>query len=295
MTQHRRGAAGQQYAIVVGLIAVVALAAVARLGGGIDTLFTRTGNVLQTVTNGGAVTAGTSGGTGGGGGTGLCEQTRTSCLAHLNAGCTTSGTYTIDPDDAGGGPAMSASCDQSTDGGGWTLALNYLHRSNTNPAPNARANSLPILAGNTLGLDESGTAAWGHGANATVNLFTGITAVRFYCRTSHTARVMHFKVTGPSATNTFNYFRTGTGSVATTGPVTLTGHSANMPVTNPPGARYSNQGENAMTWFPFYVSSNYHWGIGAPNTNGNDRWECDDSTGSSTGDDYDTQHQIWIR
>lgn len=43
------------------------------------------------------------------------------------------------------------------------------------------------------------------------------------------------------------------------------------------------------------LNGRIHWGIGAPNTNGNDRWECDDSTGSSTGDDYDTQHQIWIR
>ena len=64
-----RGAAGQQYAIVVGLIAVVALLGVTRMGGGVNTLMTKTGNVLTQAGNGvtGSGTTTTSGGGGGGG------------------------------------------------------------------------------------------------------------------------------------------------------------------------------------------------------------------------------------
>lgn len=43
----QRGAAGQQYAIVVGLIAVVAIAAIGSVGGSIRSLFVSTGNRLS--------------------------------------------------------------------------------------------------------------------------------------------------------------------------------------------------------------------------------------------------------
>lgn len=48
----KRGAAAQQYAIVVGLIAVIAIAATVATGQSIKTLFTSTGNTLTTVVNG---------------------------------------------------------------------------------------------------------------------------------------------------------------------------------------------------------------------------------------------------
>lgn len=47
------------------------------------------------------------------------------CLAYLNAGSTTDGVYTIDPDGAGPNPAYDCYCDMTNDGGGWTLVFNH--------------------------------------------------------------------------------------------------------------------------------------------------------------------------
>ncbi|MDO5981724.1 fibrinogen-like YCDxxxxGGGW domain-containing protein [Flavivirga spongiicola] len=47
------------------------------------------------------------------------------CLDYLNAGFTTDGIYTIDPDGAGGNPAYDCYCDMTNDGGGWTLVFNH--------------------------------------------------------------------------------------------------------------------------------------------------------------------------
>nr|WP_052408569.1 fibrinogen-like YCDxxxxGGGW domain-containing protein [Nonlabens ulvanivorans] len=47
------------------------------------------------------------------------------CLAYYNAGSTTDGVYTIDPDGAGVNPAYDCYCDMTNDGGGWTLVFNH--------------------------------------------------------------------------------------------------------------------------------------------------------------------------
>ena len=49
----------------------------------------------------------------------------TNCLAYLNAGFTTDGVYTVDPDGAGTNPAYDCYCDMTNDGGGWTLVFNH--------------------------------------------------------------------------------------------------------------------------------------------------------------------------
>ena len=117
-TRGRRGAAAQQYAIIVGLIAVVALLAIARMGGGITVLMTRAGNIIGDAGNGIAPTVS--------GSTGQTQQTQPStvvtCKTLLAGGTTTSGVYSIDPDGTGGDPAYSTFCDMTTDGGGWSLA-----------------------------------------------------------------------------------------------------------------------------------------------------------------------------
>ena len=54
----RRGAAGQQYAIVVGLVGVVALLSVTTAGGAMKSLFSTTGNTLTTAANSTGATSG---------------------------------------------------------------------------------------------------------------------------------------------------------------------------------------------------------------------------------------------
>lgn len=59
-----------------------------------------------------------------------------------------------------------------TDGGGWTLVLNYLHKGNTSPQSMVRtiASGLPLLDSTVLGTDESASfhvgGSWGHLSNA---------------------------------------------------------------------------------------------------------------------------------
>ena len=62
MIRRRRGAAGQQYAIVVGLVAVVAIAAITSVGGGVKALMTRTANVMNTAQNTAGVVGASTGG-----------------------------------------------------------------------------------------------------------------------------------------------------------------------------------------------------------------------------------------
>ena len=198
-----------------------------------------------------------------------------------------SGVYTIDPDGAGILPSISCYCDMETDGGGWTLVLNYLHQGGTNPALVVKTNTLPLLGATALGIDESASATtWGHVAPSYLNSFS-FTELRFYGKTSSHTRILNFK-TNHSAT--LSYFKTGSGSmtgIATAGNFTaLTGHNALNPGSS--ASFYSNQGDSAMTEFPFWIGAANHWGI-----RGNGyRWEMDDYPASSS---YNTLHQIWIR
>ena len=116
---NRRGASVMTTALLVGLIAIVAIAALSRLGGNVSILFARTGNTLITVNNMAGATTGAVNGGSGSGGSGPTGGPFNSCKAMKDANATMTGiaqqTITI------AGTPRQIICDMSTYGGGWTL------------------------------------------------------------------------------------------------------------------------------------------------------------------------------
>ena len=216
------------------------------------------------------------------------EPRRRDCLAYATTDAVwnhgkfgVTGDYEVTVD----GTAMTVTCDQVTDGGGWTLVMNYLHKRNTNPLPVARADALPLLRSDTLGDDEQNTAvAWGH-AGCALFAKLPVTELRFFARTSGHNRVIHFVMADK---NCIDSFATGIGSCAGAGlnVHSLPGHSANLPITTNNG--FTGQGDLAMTEFPFYQGGTAHFAV----RGGGSRWEVDDF---QNNDDRDTIHRVWVR
>jgi hypothetical protein len=204
------------------------------------------------------------------------------------------GDYTIDPDGPGPLPPMTASCDMTTDGGGWTLVLQYLHAGGTNPDVLARPDSLPLLGSDVLGGDESGSAHWGHAVPSLVAALQP-TEVRFLGKTSAHARVVHFKTVRRTA---LDYLTTGAGSFSGIQAdfVPLSGHTAHLP--GAANAFFADSGPQALTTHPFYGTGLYHWNINPPAPYSG-RWEVDDwlrtDTVPANGYSASTMHRVWIR
>lgn len=215
---------------------------------------------------------------------GGCRRPANCTELHKADAALSSGDYVIDPDGAGGNPELTASCDMATDDGGWTLVLNYHHQGGTNPELEVRSSDLPLRGTALLGDDDSATASWGHASRAMMAQLNA-SELRFYGRTSAHDRVMHFATRNA---NCLSYFAGGSGDCRGLAADyrALAGHDTNAPGVGADG--FTEQGDAAMTEFPFYQNSAYHWGI----RGFGGRWEVDDFANSA---DSDTVHQIWVR
>lgn len=223
-----------------------------------------------------------------------------SCRVALQQGNTANKIYKIKVSD---GSIVEGYCLNSppftingvVDSGGWLLVLNYVHKGGTNPPVSPLGGTLPRLNTNfcetdiglcsqQLGLDESGTTSWGHGAPSLLNKIP-FTEMLFYGRTSYHGRTMLFKT---SHSGTLNYAKTGSGSMngIQVGFQSYDIHNSALPASA--SSFFTDQGNNALTNFPFWLGGTYHWGV---NGEGG-RWELDDMAGNAN---YHTIHRIYVR
>jgi hypothetical protein len=204
-----------------------------------------------------------------------------------------SGVYTIQPQNGAlQGLPVQASCDMETDGGGWTLILNYNHKGATNPELSVRTESLPLLGSQVLGKDESlEPAFWGHAGNEMLRALTGFRELRFYCRSSENTRVMHFKTADASC---IAAVQLGNGSCENMRDdfVPMSDHTAILPAAMD-RAEYDRLDET-LTYNTFgrmeAGTLDRMWSIRAEPSQ--QVWECDFGSNSA---EFHTLHRVWIR
>ena len=207
-------------------------------------------------------------------------------LAPEEVGGVTSGVYYFNFN----GSTFQGVLDNDTDGGGWLMVLNYVHLAGDNSDLTIRNTDLPLLDSSTLPLlpadNEAGTQFWGHMGNALANAID-FDEMRFYGITTGHNRVIDFRT---SFANGINYVKTGTGSFANLfrpeNHILGANHTATI-IPQGAGNVFVNQGNLALTNFPFWASGNAHWGIRGAGA----RWEVDDSAVNG----HSTIHRVWVR
>ena len=169
----------------------------------------------------------------------------------------------------------------------WVLVLNYLHKGHTSPelrvlGPN---DQFPLFKSEELGQDGSrDPQTWGHLSPAFLKLLAP-TELRFYGRCDGT-NTIHFRTThGPGLA----YATTGRGGFGGQFPFTpMMGHTASIPGSAPNW--FGDQGDYALTTFPFWRSGEAHWGIRGLDQ----RWEVD-SYFPYQQTWFNTYHSVWVR
>lgn len=216
----------------------------------------------------------------------LVEDDPRDCLQIITESpSVTDGVYQIDPDGLGGLPAFDCYCDMTTDGGGWTMVMNYVQQGN--PGLELKTTSLPLLGSSTLGDNEGASSTlWGHASNSLLSNFD-FTEVRFYGESSLHTRILHFKHEQEAMVN---YFKTGVGGVNVpdlrNNFFAFPEHTADLPFFASQG--FINQGDEAMIDVPFGNNNipRKMWQL-----NNNFRM---DSNGSGAAT-HATIHRVWIR
>ncbi|AFL80257.1 HYR domain-containing protein [Aequorivita sublithincola DSM 14238] len=184
------------------------------------------------------------------------------------------------------GSTFQGALDNDTDGGGWLMILNYVHQAGDNSNLQVRNTDLPLLGASILGTSEAASPSWGHFGNV-LAADIDFEEVRFFAQTSRDPNNIIDFTTDYSAV--LEYVKTGNGSFSgINNPSNYTlgaSHNASIPQNAPDF--FTNEGDFALTNFPFWRNGQAHWGIrGLGN-----RWEVDDYTINS----YSTIHRVWVK
>ncbi|CAM3272506.1 HYR domain-containing protein [Aequorivita lipolytica] len=184
------------------------------------------------------------------------------------------------------GNTFQGALDNDTDGGGWLMILNYVHQAGDNSNLQVRNTDLPLLGASILGTSEAASPSWGHFGNA-LAADIDFAEVRFYGQTSRDPNNIIDFTTDYSAV--LDYVKTGNGSFSgINNPSNYTlgaSHNASIPQNAPDF--FSNEGDFALTNFPFWRAGQAHWGIrGLGN-----RWEVDDFENNN----FSTIHRVWVK